>query len=153
MKRSSTAERASAARRLRYLDPPHRLRLVDAFKQLSPDRGPVLLQVGGQLVDAHAVNTRCSFVAPDLLQRLPQIVTLDNSFHRRPTSRQAFEAGFRRAGFDLLGSGASGFTRHPGSQVHLDLILPSHDRARSPLYWPLLPFGPSADRSAYYAVC
>jgi hypothetical protein len=54
-----------------------------------------------------------SLVALDLLQRFPQIVTLDNSFHRRPASRRAFEAGFRRTGFDLLGGGALGFTRHP----------------------------------------
>src|SRR5262249_16833063 len=40
------AERPHAARRLRYLDPPHQLRLVGTLKQLSPDRGPVLLQVG-----------------------------------------------------------------------------------------------------------
>jgi hypothetical protein len=52
----------------------------------------VLLQVGRQLADAHAVDARRALVAPDLLQRFPQIVTLDNSFHRRPTSRRAFEA-------------------------------------------------------------
>jgi hypothetical protein len=108
------AERTCAARRLRYLDPPYRPRLVGALKQLGPDRGPVLLQVGGQLVDAHAVNTRRSLVALDLLQRFPQVVTLDNDFHRRPTSRRAFEADFRRTSFDLLGGGVSGFTRHPG---------------------------------------
>jgi hypothetical protein len=37
------AERPFATRRLRYLDTPYRLRLIGAVKQLSPDRGPVLL--------------------------------------------------------------------------------------------------------------
>ena len=71
------AKRTFATRRLRYLDPPYRLWLVGAFKQLDPNRGPVFLQVRGQFVDAHAVNTRCSLVALDLLQRSPQIPTAD----------------------------------------------------------------------------
>ena len=33
---------------LEYLHTPHRLRLVAAFKQLGPDRGPVLFQVRSQ---------------------------------------------------------------------------------------------------------
>src|SRR5271156_3435840 len=123
------AERTCAARRLRYLHTPYRLRLVAAFKQLSPDRRPVLFQVGSQLADGHAIRTRRPLVALDLLQRLPQIVTLDNSSHRRPTSRRAFEAGFRRTGFGLLGGGVAGFTRFPGSQVQHDLILLPHRRS------------------------
>ena len=39
------AERATAAGRLRYLDPPHRLRLVGAVEQLGADRRPLLLQM------------------------------------------------------------------------------------------------------------
>ena len=79
----------------------------------------MVLQVGGQFVDGHAVDARRSLVAPDLFQRLPQIVTLDNRFHRRPTGRRAFEAGFRRADFGLFGGGASGFTLPSGAQVQL----------------------------------
>jgi hypothetical protein len=87
----------------------------------------VLLQVRGQRVDGHALGSRRSLVAPDLLQRLPHVVTLDNRFHRRPSSRRAFEAGFRRSDFGLLGGGVSGFTRRSGSQVQHDLIvLPLH---------------------------
>jgi len=55
----------------------------------------VLLQVGRELGDGHAIDA-CPFVALDLLQRLQQIATLDNSFHRGPAaagrSRQAFAA-------------------------------------------------------------
>ncbi|MGY4623878.1 hypothetical protein ACVWY3_001634 [Bradyrhizobium sp. USDA 4486] len=40
------AERPQAARRLRYLHPPHRLWLIGAVKQLGADREPVLLQIG-----------------------------------------------------------------------------------------------------------
>ncbi len=120
-------ERTSAARGLPYLDPPHRLRLVSAIKQLSPDRGPVFPQVRGQCVNGHAVASWRSLVAPDLLQRSPHVVTLDNRFHRRPSSRRAFEAGFRRSDFGLLGGGASGFTRRSGSQVqHYLIVLPLH---------------------------
>src|SRR5262249_23255413 len=119
-----------------------------------PDRGPVLLQVGRELDDGHAIDARRALVALDLLQRLQQIATLDNSFHRQPRGRRAFEAGFRRADFGLLGGGIAGFSRRSGSQVQLHLILLQHRSARElPLYWPLPPFGPSADRSTYYALC
>ena len=55
-----------------------------------------------------------------------RLLTLDNCFHRRPASRRAFETGFRRAGFGLLGGGASGFTPRPGAQVQLELIFLPH---------------------------
>src|SRR5215813_14761904 len=48
-------ERPCATRGLRYLHPPHRLRLVGAVKQLRPDREPVLLQMGRQSLEAHSV--------------------------------------------------------------------------------------------------
>ena len=105
------AERPCAARRFRYLHAPHRLRLVGAFKQMRPDREPVLLQVGRQIIDAHAVDTRSALVALHLRQRLLQILTLDYRFHRRPAGRRAFEAGFRRMGFRSLGQRHSGL--HP----------------------------------------
>jgi len=84
---------------LRYLHTPHRLRLVGAFKQLSPDRGPVLFQVRSQGIETHTIDTGGSLVAFHMRQRPPQIVSLDNRFHRRPTGRLAFGFGSRRPGF------------------------------------------------------
>src|ERR1035438_6581678 len=54
------------------------------------------------------------------------ILTLDYCFHPRPCDRRAFETGFRRACFGLLGGGASGFTLCPGAQVQFDLIFLPH---------------------------
>jgi hypothetical protein len=84
MKRSSTrrnAERTHAARRLWNLDAPHRLRPVCADEQLGTYRRPVVLQVGRQRIDSHPVNARRALVTPDLCQRFPQIVSLDNPLH------------------------------------------------------------------------
>src|SRR5262245_61811877 len=120
------AEWPHAARCLRYLHPSHRLRLVGALKQLSPDRGPMLLQVGRQIVDTHAVDACRALVALHLRQRFLQVPTLDHCFHRRPCDRRAFETGFRRAGFGRLGGGARGFTLRSGAQVQLPLILLPH---------------------------
>src|ERR1700686_4894178 len=86
----------------------------------------MLLQVVRQVSDAHAVDTRRTFVALHLRQRCLQILTLDNVFHRRARDRRAFETGFRRARFGLSGGGASGFTLRPGAQVQFDLILLPH---------------------------
>jgi len=148
------AKRPSAARRLRYLHPPHRLRFVGAFKQLFPDRGPVFLQVMRQVIDTHAVNARCTLVAPYSRQCLPQILTLDNRFHRRSNhDRPAFDIGSRRARFGLLGGGAQGFTLRPGAQVQLDLILLPHGSREIAVLLAIPPFGPSADAPAYYALC
>ena len=119
-------ERSFAARCLRYLHPPHRLRLIAAVQQLSPDRGPVLLQIGRQVLEGHPVDARGTLVGLHSCQCLPQIVTLDDRFHGRPNRRPAFDIGSRRAGFGLFGGGASGFTRCPGAQVQLDLILLPH---------------------------
>ena len=91
------------------------LRLVGAIKQLRPDRGPVLLQVRGQCTEAHAIDACGPLVALNLRQRLSQIVSLDNRFHRRPTGRPAFDFGCRRSGFGPFRAGASGFTPRPGS--------------------------------------
>src|SRR5262249_24083446 len=120
------AERPHAARCLRYLYPPHRLRFVGALQQLGPDRRPVLLQVGRQIVDAQAVDACRTFVALHLRQRLLQVLTLDNCFHRRPCDRRAFETSFRRARFGRLGGGARGFTLRSGAQVQLLLIFLPH---------------------------
>src|ERR1700704_3157981 len=51
------AERTCAARCLWYLYTPHRLRLVSAFKQLGPNRGPVLFQVRSQGIETHTIDT------------------------------------------------------------------------------------------------
>src|SRR5262249_54564654 len=120
-------KRSCAARCLRYLDAPYRLRLVSAFEQLGPDRGPALLQVGRQLIDGHAVNARRTLVALHLRQRFLQVLTFDNCFHRRSCDRWAFKAGFRRARFGLLGGGLQGFTLRSGAQVQLPLIFLPHD--------------------------
>src|SRR5216684_2283248 len=147
------AERPFAARCLRYLHSPYRLRLVSAVEQLRPDRGPVLLQIGRQVLEGHPVDAWSALVGLHSYQCLPQIPTLDYRFHGRPNRRLAFDIGSRRAGFGLLGGGASGFTRRPGAQVQLDLILLPHGPARSPLYLPLPPFRPSSGCPGYYALC
>src|SRR4029077_16778200 len=91
------------------------------------NRRPVLLQVGHQCVDGHAVGARRSLVAPDLFPRSPHVDTLDNRFHPLPTGRRTFETGFRRSDFGLLGGVALGFTRRSGSQVqHYLIVLPLH---------------------------
>ena len=83
MKRSSTVGiRAASCRPLPSVsDSPHRLRLVAAIKQLSPDRGPVFFQVGTKGLETHTLDARCSLVALNLRQCLTQIVSLDNRFH------------------------------------------------------------------------
>src|SRR6266478_250803 len=86
----------------------------------------MLLQVGRQGIDTHAVDTRRTFVALHLRQRFLQVLTLDNCFHRRSRDHRAFETGSRRARFGLSGGGASGFTLRSGAQVQLDLILLPH---------------------------
>jgi hypothetical protein len=130
MKRSSTVGIPSGrvpARRLRYLHPPYRLRLVGARKQLHPDHGPVLFQIGRQVLKAHRIDASSALVGLYSCQCTSQVITLHNRFHGRPLGRPAFELGFRRAGFGLLGSGAQGFTRCSGAQVQLDLIILPHD--------------------------
>jgi hypothetical protein len=129
MKRSSTVGIPSGRMPpgcLRYLHPPHRLRLVAAVKQLCPDRGPVFLQVGRQVLETHTVDAWCPFIALYLRQCLLQVLTLDNCFHGRPNCRPAFEVGSRRAGFSRLGGNASGFTRCVTAQVQLSLRLLLH---------------------------
>src|SRR5213080_105565 len=86
----------------------------------------MLLQVGRQGIDTHAVDTRRTFVALHLRQRFLQVLPFDHCFHRRSCDRRAFEIGSRRARFGLSGGGASGFTLRPGAQVQLDLILLPH---------------------------
>ena len=86
----------------------------------------MLLQVGRQVANDHSVDARRTLVALHLRQRLLQILTLENYFHRRPCDRRAFETGFRRACFGLLAGGASGFTLRVGTQVQFNLIFLPH---------------------------
>ena len=116
----------SAARCLRYLDAPYRLRPVSAFQQLVPDCRPVLLQIDRQIIDTHAVDPRRTFVALHSRQRFLQVLTLDHCFHRRPCVRRAFETGFHRTCFGPLGGGLRGFTPRSGAQAQFDLILLPH---------------------------
>jgi hypothetical protein len=114
-------------------------------------------RIAGKCALAHAIDARSPLVALHLRQRLPQIVSLDNRFHRRPTGRPAFDFGFRRSGFGPFPTGASGFTRHLGSQGGLPSSFLPHARASSPFYLPFHRLGlrritpptmPSADFSA-----
>jgi hypothetical protein len=119
MKRSSTVGR------FRDLNAPHWLRLVGALEELVPDLGPVVFQVGGQILDRHAIKARRALVAPHLRERLPQIVALDNPVHGRSNpDRRAIGAGSRRAGFGSLWRGARGFTRYlrPKGQLQLAFL-------------------------------
>ena len=86
----------------------------------------MLLQVGRQFFDGHPVDARRALVARHLRQRFLQVLTLDNSFHRRPCDRRAFETGLRRACFGLSGGGAWGFTLRSGARVQLALIFLPH---------------------------
>ena len=113
----------------------------------------MLLQVGRQVIDTHAVDPCRTFVALHLRQRCLQILTLDNVFHRRSRDRRAFETGFRRACFSLLGGGASGFTLRPGAQVQLDLIFLLHGLHEITALLASPAFRPSAAAAAYYALC
>ena len=116
-----------AARCLRYLDPPHRLRLVGAVKQLRPDRGPVLLQVGGQCHRRSCHRRlrrpllRLTCASAFLRLSRSTIASIDG-----PTGRPAFDFGCRRAGFGPFRAGASGFTPRPGSEGQLQLSFLPH---------------------------
>ena len=121
------AERPRAARRLRYLDPPHRLRLVGAVEQLSPDRGPVLLQVG------RAGPRRSSRRCP---RRPCCAFTCASAFLRFSRSTIASIDGPAAAGLSasVLAARASvpsaaalrGFTRCSGAEGQLDLVFLPH---------------------------
>src|SRR6516165_11643451 len=42
--------------------PPHGFRFVGPVQQLFPNHWPVLLQIAGEFVDGHPVNSRTTFV-------------------------------------------------------------------------------------------
>jgi len=85
---------------------------------LGLDLEPMVFEVKRQILDAHVVDAGRSLVAPDMGQRLPHIVALDNGFHRRSNGRQVFGDGGRRPGLRPSGRGAPGFTlsRRPQGQ-------------------------------------
>jgi hypothetical protein len=92
------------------LDAQHRLRPVGTVEQLAPDRGPVVPQVVRQVVDGHPVDPRRALVAPDLRQRLPQIVAPDHRLHRRPHRPSGDgRSDARRAGRQQTAEGPPGF--------------------------------------------
>src|SRR5262249_49317773 len=91
--------------------------------------GPVLLQVGRQFIDAHAIDACRTLVALHLRQRLLEVLTLDNSFHRRSCDRRAFETGFRRTRFDRSGNDPRGFTPRVAPPLQLQVILLRHGSA------------------------
>ena len=64
----------------------------------------------------------CASLAPTLF-RFSRSTT---NFHRRLCDRRAFETGFHRTCFGLLGGGLRGFTPRSGAQVQFDLILLPH---------------------------
>ncbi len=70
----------------------------------------MVFQKGREIIHGHPVDAGRTLVAPDLRQRLPQIVALDNPLHRRPLNRWAFNVGARRDGFGPSGSGGPAFT-------------------------------------------
>src|SRR6516165_2860294 len=55
---------------------------------------------GTAIIAAHAIDACRTLVALHLRQRLLEVLTLDDSFHRRSCDRRAFETGFRRTRFD-----------------------------------------------------
>jgi hypothetical protein len=86
--------------RLGYLYPLHRLRPVGSTQQLFADRWPMLLQVAGQLTDAHPVDARAALVGPHSLQSLQTVVPLSDLFHQLlPVTCRAFGHAFRRECF------------------------------------------------------
>src|SRR6516164_9509868 len=81
---------------------------------------------GTAIIAAHAIDACRTLVALHLRQRLLEVLTLDDSFHRRSCDRRAFETGFRRTRFDRSGNDARGFTPRFAAQVQLQLILLPH---------------------------
>lgn len=68
MSHSRGAKQAFSSVRLWDFHAPDWLGTVAARHQLRADAGPVRFQVGTELIDGHAVNARCAFVALDPLQ-------------------------------------------------------------------------------------
>jgi hypothetical protein len=86
-------------------------------------------------------------------KRLPQIVSFDNRFHRRLSSRPAFDFGCRRSGFGPFRVGTSGFTRRSAVQGDLHLSFLPHGPREIAVLLAIPTFGPSVDCSTYYALC
>ena len=148
------AKQPWAARHLRYLFAQHRLRPVAAIEKVDPDRGPMVFQVGHQIVNGHAVHAGCALVAPDLCQRLRQIVSLDNRFHRRSgPDRLAFEGGFRRAGFGPCRIEPRGFTLRRLWEGQFEVDFLPHVPREVPVLLAVPSFGPSPEMPGYYARC
>ena len=61
----------------------YRLRAVTACDQLSADFQPMLLEVAGKLIDAHAVDAGRAFVLADLLECALQVGPFQHPFQQR----------------------------------------------------------------------
>src|SRR5215471_5081237 len=93
------AELSHPAVRLRDFHPSHRLRLIGSAQQLSPYRGPVLLEVAREIADAHPVDPRAPFVCFDSLVSLPAVFPLADLFHQLFLASWTFGFAFRRERF------------------------------------------------------
>ena len=80
----------------------HRLRWIPSGQNVGFDVGPVVHQVLGQLIDAHAVDARRAFVPAHLSQGSSQVVAFENAGQQlpmhRPGTRACTDAGFSRVG-------------------------------------------------------
>ncbi|WP_164987234.1 MULTISPECIES: hypothetical protein [Mesorhizobium] len=97
-----------------------------------------------------------SLVAPDLRQRLPQIVAIDNRFHARSGHRRrAFGSGVRRTGFGPCPKAVAGFTRADLRKGQLKLGFLPHGQCENsvllvlPTVWAFA----SGKPGDYYALC
>jgi hypothetical protein len=130
MKRSHTVGIPSG--RFRDVDTLDRPRFVGAFKQLGAKRRPVVLQMLRQGLNGHAVDSRRSLVAPDLRQRFPQIVAIDNRFHAQSGhGRRAFGVGARRTGFGPSPRALAGFTRSRRRKGQFELDFRPHGQCEN----------------------
>src|SRR6516225_3196838 len=135
------------ARRLRYLDTPHRLRLIRCRQVVEP--GSWASAPSGRPADHRRSSRRspprpcCASLAPTLSSDSHARQLLPLTAPRPPGVRDRFSPRALRS----LGR------RHSG--LHPSLRCPSSGRPDSsaawlarekPLYWPLPPFGPSAAR-------
>src|ERR1700674_3925894 len=97
-------------RRLGYLSPSYRLRLVGPAQQLFANRWPVLLQVARQLLDRHAVDSRTSLVGLHSLVGLQAVLPLADLFHQLFPVSRAFVHALRRERFGPFARSLPSFT-------------------------------------------
>ena len=69
---------------LGYLDPTHRLRSVPSRQNVGLDAQPMVPEVLGQRIDAHAVDARRAFVLAHSFQDALQLVAFENASSNSP---------------------------------------------------------------------